>query len=430
MISLELLRRNPEHVKEAIKRRGEETSLDQILLLDTQLRSLVTERDKVRSQHNELSRQFAELRKEGTGRSRAAMENRLRQEIQALMKQIQDLETERSQVQSQLNDLLLFIPNIPLVGVPDGLDETGNQVVREIGIPREFSFTPLAHWDLGEKLQVIDLQRGAKLAGARFAVLKGAGAVLERALENWMLDLHLSDHGYTEVHPPFLVREEILVGSGNLPKFGDNLYRDVEEDLWLIPTAEVPLTNLYRDEILEAGVLPLYYVSCTPCFRREKTAAGRDTRGIKRVHQFNKVEMYKFVEPEQSETELERLVADAEEVCRSLGLAYRVVKLCAGDMGFPSAMTYDLEVWAPGCGEWLEVSSCSNCTDFQARRANIRYRPAKGARPEFLHTINGSGLALPRILIAVLENYQQEDGSVLIPEVLQRYTTFSIIIPP
>ena len=274
------------------------------------------------------------------------------------------------------------------------------------------------------------MQRGAKLSGSRFSVLKGSGAVLERALQNWMLDLHINHHGYVEVHPPALVREEILIGSGNLPKFGDNLYRDVEEDLWLIPTAEVPLTNLYRDEILEPGVLPLYYVACTPCFRREKTAAGRDTRGIKRVHQFNKVEMYKFVEPEQSEAELELLVADAEEVCRSLGLAYRVVKLCAGDIGFPSAMTYDLEVWSPGCEEWLEVSSCSNCTDFQARRANIRYRPASGSRPQFVHTINGSGLALPRILIALLENYQQEDGSVIIPEVLHPYTGFSVINPP
>ena len=429
MINLDLIRHQPEFIKEALRRRGEEDPIDEILILDTQRRSLVTERDGLRSQHNELSRQFAQVRKEEAGRGSAAMENRLRQEIQALTRQSQNLESEHAEIQNRLNEMLLFIPNIPLEAVPDGFDESGNQVIREVGTPNEFSFTPLAHWDLGEKLQIIDLQRGAKLSGSRFSVLKGSGAVLERALQNWMLDLHINNHGYVEVHPPALVREEILIGSGNLPKFGDNLYRDVEEDLWLIPTAEVPLTNLYRDEILESGLLPLYYVACTPCFRREKTAAGRDTRGIKRVHQFNKVEMYKFVEPEQSEAELELLVSDAEEICHSLGLAYRVLKLCAGDMGFPSAMTYDIEVWSPGCEEWLEVSSCSNCTDFQARRANIRYRPAPGSRPQFVHTINGSGLALPRILIALLENYQQEDGSVIIPEVLHPYTGFSVINP-
>lgn len=429
MINLDLIRHQPEFIKAALRRRGEEDPIDEILILDTQRRSLVTERDGLRSQHNELSRQFAQVRKEEAGRGSAAMENRLRQEIQALTRQSQNLESEHAEIQNRLNEMLLFIPNIPLEAVPDGFDESGNQVIREVGTPNEFSFTPLAHWDLGEKLQIIDLQRGAKLSGSRFSVLKGSGAVLERALQNWMLDLHINNHGYVEVHPPALVREEILIGSGNLPKFGDNLYRDVEEDLWLIPTAEVPLTNLYRDEILESGLLPLYYVACTPCFRREKTAAGRDTRGIKRVHQFNKVEMYKFVEPEQSEAELELLVSDAEEICHSLGLAYRVLKLCAGDMGFPSAMTYDIEVWSPGCEEWLEVSSCSNCTDFQARRANIRYRPAPGSRPQFVHTINGSGLALPRILIALLENYQQEDGSVIIPEVLHPYTGFSVINP-
>ena len=260
--------------------------------------------------------------------------------------------------------------------------------------------------------------------------MSGYGAKLERAAIAWMLDLHTREHGYTELMLPILVRREVMEGSGNLPKFADNLYHDDEDDLWMIPTAEVPITNLYRDEILPPDFIPRYFVSQTPCFRREKAAAGRDTRGIKRVHQFNKVEMYKFVEPETSDDELNRLVANAEEVCRKLGLTYRVLQLCAGDISFASAMTYDIEIWAAGCAEWLEASSCSNCTDFQARRANIRYRPAAGARPEFVHTLNGSGLALPRVIIAILENYQQADGSVVVPEVLRPYTGFDLIPAP
>ena len=286
---------------------------------------------------------------------------------------------------------------------------------------------PLPHWDLGEQLGIIDFQRGVKLSGSRFFTMFGAGAKLERALISWMLDLHTREHGYTEVMLPLIVKQESLVGSGNLPKFSENLYHDEEDDLWLIPTAEAPLTNLHRDEILAPDTLPLNYVAYTPCFRREKAAAGRDTRGIKRVHQFDKVEMYKLVEPDTSEDELQRVLADAEDVCRRLELPYRVIQLCAGDLGFPSAKTYDIEAWAAGCQEWLEVSSCSNCTDFQARRSRIRYRPDRDARPRLVHTLNGSGLALPRVVIAILENYQQPDGSVMVPEVLRPYTGFDVI---
>ena len=313
------------------------------------------------------------------------------------------------------------MPNIPDSSVPIGKDASDNIVVRSWGEPRQFDFSPLPHWDLGEALDIIDFQRGAKLSGTRFYVLKGAGARLQRALISFMLHLHISEHGYTEIYPPYMVKQECMIGSSNLPKFADNLYHDVEDDFWFIPTAEVPLTNLHRDEVLEAGTLPLYYVAYSACFRREKMAAGKDTRGIKRGHQFDKVELYKFTDPDHSMDELEKMVKNVEEVCRRLDLTYRVVQLCTGDLGFASAKSYDIELWAPGCQEWLEVSSCSNCTDFQARRANIRYRSEPGAKPQFLHTLNGSGLALPRVLISVLENYQQSDGSILVPDALLPY---------
>ena len=344
--------------------------------------------------------------------------------------QIDVLEQESHSLEERIHAILMELPNLPRPNVPPGLSEEANVVVRQWGEPHTPEFTPKPHWDLAEELGIIDFQRGVKLSGSRFYTMSGYGAKLERAAIAWMLDLHTREHGYTELMLPILVRREIMEGSGNLPKFADNLYRDDEDDLWMIPTAEVPITNLYRDEILPPDFIPRYFVSQTPCFRREKAAAGRDTRGIKRVHQFNKVEMYKFVDPETSDDELNRLVADAEEVCRKLGLPYRVLQLCAGDISFASAMTYDIEIWAAGCAEWLEASSCSNCTDFQARRANIRYRPAAGARPEFVHTLNGSGLALPRVIIAILENYQQADGSVVVPEVLRPYTGFDLIPAP
>jgi seryl-tRNA synthetase len=294
-------------------------------------------------------------------------------------------------------------------------------VVRTEGTPATFDFTPVPHWDLGVRLGIIDFERGVKIAGSRFYVLRGMGARLQRALITWMLDLHVAEHGYVEVYPPAMVKGECLVGTGNLPKFADTVYRDVEEDRWWVPTAEVPVTNLYRDEVLDADRLPIRHVAYTPCFRREKMSAGRDVRGIKRGHQFDKVEMVKFVRPENSDAELVSLLADAEDVCRRLGLQHRVVQMCTGDLSFTAAMKYDVEVWAPGCGEWLEVSSCSNFRDFQARRANIRYRPVPKAKPELVHTLNGSGLGLPRVLIAVLETYQRADGSVTVPQVLRPY---------
>jgi seryl-tRNA synthetase len=274
---------------------------------------------------------------------------------------------------------------------------------------------------LGPVLDIIDFERGVKLSGSRFYVLKGLGARLQRALITWMLDLHINEQGYTEIYPPFVVKRECMVGAAQLPKFEENIYHDIEDDFWFIGTAEIPLTNLHREEILKADQLPLHYVAYTPCFRREKFSAGKDTRGIKRGHQFDKVEMYKFTTPETSYEELEKMVDNAEDVCRQLGIAHRVVQMCTGDLGFAAAKKYDVEMWAPGCGEWLEVSSCSNCETFQARRANVRYRPEPGAKPEFVHTLNGSGLALPRTLIAVMENYQQADGSIVVPEVLRPY---------
>jgi seryl-tRNA synthetase len=316
---------------------------------------------------------------------------------------------------------MLELPNLPHPDVPVGADDTANVVVRMEGKAPTFDFTPVPHWDLGTRLGIIDFERGVKVSGSRFYVLRGVGARLQRALIAWMLDLHVREHGYVEIYPPAMVKSECLVGTGNLPKFGDNLYHDVEEDLWWVPTAEVPVTNLYRDEILDGDALPVKHVAYTPCFRREKMSAGRDVRGIKRGHQFDKVEMVKFVRPETSDAELRSLLANAEEVARRLGLQHRVVQMCTGDLSFSAAMKFDVEVWSPGCAEWLEVSSCSNFRDFQARRANIRFRSGPKGKPELVHTLNGSGLALPRVLIAVLETYQRADGSVGVPDVLRPY---------
>jgi seryl-tRNA synthetase len=409
-------------VRKALESRGEKDPIDEILAMDAQRRQAVTMGDELRGRRNQVSRQVGQARSSGQEPPAEVV-----QEMREVGDEISRLEQEVKELDERLNDTLLTLPNLPLDDVPQGLDESANTVIREWGEPRVFDFTPVPHWDLGEQLGIIDFEKGVKLSGSRFYTMFGAGAKLERALIGWMLDLHTQDHGYTEIMIPSVVKRQSMEGSGNLPKFSDTLYRDVESDLWMVPTAEVPITNLHRDDILPPGSLPIHYVAQTPCYRNEKSAAGRDTRGIKRVHQFNKVEMYKLVEPETSPAELESLVADAEDVCRRLELPYRVLQLCTGDMGFASAKTYDIEVWSAGCQEWLEVSSCSNCTDFQARRAHLRYRPAPDARPELLHTLNGSGLALPRIVIAILENYQQEDGSVTIPEVLRPYTGFDAI---
>jgi seryl-tRNA synthetase len=418
MLSIELIRKDPEYVRQALLKRGEDVPIHRLADLDGRRRQMIQKGEELRARRNEASKQISRMRERPPD---------LIEELRKVGDEIKLFEQEVTGLETDIHDLLLEIPNLPLDDVRPGLGEEDNLVLRTCGEPRSFDFTPSPHWELGEQLGIIDFQRGVKLSGSRFFILTGMGAKLERAIINWMLDLHTTEHGYKEIYVPAMVKREVMEGSGNLPKFSSNLYHDDEDDLWLIPTAEVPLTNIHRDEILPQGTLPLCYTAYTPCFRREKAAAGRDTRGIKRVHQFDKVEMYKFVEPETSEAELAKMLADAEDVCRQLELPYRVLELCAGDMGFASAKSYDLEMWAPGCGEWLEVSSCSNCTDFQARRANVRYRPEPGARPAYTHTLNGSGLALPRVVISILENYQQKDGSVIIPEVLRPYTRYDVI---
>jgi len=412
MLDIRLIRENTELVRQALEKRGDSFALDNILEIDGRYRSLLRQTEELRAKHNEASKQL--------GRSKEKPPQLIAQ-MRQLGEQVSSLQQQTREAKADLDSLLLELPNIPHLSVPLGRGEGDNVVVRTWGKPGELPFKPLPHWELGENLGIIDFQQGVKLSGTRFYVLKGLGARLQRALISFMLDVHVNEHGYKEIYPPFMVKRECMVGSGNLPKFGDNLYHDEEDDFWFIPTAEVPLTNLHREEILSADSLPLHYVAYTPCFRREKMAAGTDTRGIKRGHQFDKVELYKITDPESSDEALEKLVADAEDICQKLAIPHRVVQLCTGDLGFAACKTYDIEMWAPGCDEWLEVSSCSNCGDFQARRASIRYRPEPGAKSEFVHTLNGSGLALPRVLIAVLENYQQADGTVLIPEVLEPY---------
>jgi seryl-tRNA synthetase len=414
MLSLQLIRENPDIVRKALQDRQAEGGLDDILRLDEQRRRLLVEVEALKAERNAAGKRIGAT-KDDTERQR------LINEMRSVSESIDDREPRIKEVEEQLNRLLLELPNIPHPDTPVGAGEEQDVVVRSEGEPRAFDFEPRPHWEIGERLRIIDFERGVKLSGSRFYVLSGAGALLQRALIAWMLDLHTQKQGYREVYTPFVVRKVCLEGSGQLPKFVDNLYHDVEDDLWLVPTAEVPVTNLHRDEILEPGTLPLHYVAYTPCFRREKMSAGRDVRGIKRGHQFDKVEMYKFCAPEGSNDELEAMVRDAEDVCRGLGLPHRVKALCTGDLGFAAVKGYDIEVWAPGCGEWLEVSTCSDCGDFQARRTNIRFRREKGAKVEFVHTLNGSGLGLPRTLIAVMESYQQRDGSVVVPEALRPY---------
>jgi seryl-tRNA synthetase len=411
MLDIKFVRENIDLVREAIANRRDSTPLDEILKIDTERRKKVSELEELRR-----------ARKESARKKQAAAD-----EGRDLRTRIRGLEEEVRRLDSQLNELLLQVPNIPQATVSVGSSEEDNVVVRSWGELKSPAFPPKPHWELGESLGIISFEWGVKLSGTRFYVLKGMGARLQRALITFMLDLHTLEHGYQEVYLPFMVKRECMVGSGNLPKFADNLYRDEEDDLWFVPTAEVPITNLHRDEIITPGTLPLYYVAYTACFRREKMSAGKDTRGIKRGHQFDKVEMYKFTEPSTSNEELEKMVSNAEDICRKLGLPYRILELCTADLGFASTRSYDVEMWAPGCGEWLEVSSCSNCGDFQARRTNIRYRPAPDAKVQFVHTLNGSGLALPRVLIAVMENYQNADGTITVPEVLQPYVGAEVI---
>ncbi len=418
MLDIRLMRERRDDVLAAMAAlNAGDAPVQRALDLDERRRQILARVEVLRAERNSGSKQIGQLMRDGKRDEGQA----LQAHMSAVGDEIKTLDEELAQVETELQDAMLRIPNLPHPSVPVGKDETENVVVRTEGTPRTFEFEPLPHWDLGTQLDILDFDRGVKLSGTRFYVLKAAGARLQRALIAWMLDLHTQTQSYTEIYPPYMVKAEVLVGTGNLPKFGDNLYRDAEEDFWWIPTAEVPVTNLYRDEILDGDQLPIYHVAYTPCFRREKMSSGRDVRGIKRGHQFDKVEMVKFVRPETSMDELMTLIADAEAVCRGLDIPYRVIQMCTGDLSFTAAAKYDLELWAPGCQEWLEVSSCSNFMDFQARRANIRFRREPGARPEYVHTLNGSGLALPRVMIAVMENCQQADGTIRVPEVLRPY---------
>jgi seryl-tRNA synthetase len=421
MLDIELLRKNPEFVKERLRLRREEYPrlVDEALRLDEERRSILRELEALRAERNALSKEVGKLKSKGE--QTAGLECKVKE----IKEKIEGLEGQLSKVEEQLKGVMLSIPNIPRQSVSVGKDETENVEVRSWGVRRDFEFEPKAHYEIGEALGILDFERGASLAGSRFTVMWGWGAKLERALINFMLDFHTS-RGYKEVWVPHLVKPEILEGTGQLPKFEEDLYFCERDGLYLIPTAEVPLTNLFRDTILEEKDLPIYLTAYTPCYRREAGAYGKDIRGIIRQHQFDKVELVKIVHPDTSDQELERLTADAEEILKLLGLPYRVVALCTGDLGFASAKTYDIEVWFPSQNKYREISSCSNCTDFQARRMNTRFKDSEG-RKRFVHTLNGSGLAVGRTLAAILENYQQKDGSVIVPEVLRDYLKAEVI---
>ena len=415
MIDIRRIRENPDEVKKALRSLQAEAPIDEIIVLDETRRRILQELEDLRHERNVTSKEIGRMKE-------AAEREELIEKMGAVNERIKELESELRSIEADLEQAMYLVPNLPHESVPIGKDESENRIIRQEGEPKtaeQFGFEPLPHWDLGPDLGIIDFERGVKLSGSRFYVLFGLGARLERAIISWMLDFHVSKHGYKEAITPAIVRETCMWGAGQLPKFKDNIYHDVEDDLWLVGTAEIPLTNLHRDEILEAEQLPRKYVAHSPCFRREKFSAGRDVRGIKRGHQFDKVEMYHFTSPETSYDELEELVQNAEAICRALEIPHRVVEMVTGDLGFTAAKKFDIEMWAPGCGEWLEVSSCSNCETFQAIRTNIRYRPEPDGKPIHVHTLNGSGLALPRTVIAILENYQEPDGSVVIPEVLR-----------
>jgi len=416
MLDLKFVRSNPDVVRDSLVRRGESTDgLDSLLAADEKRRSILVEVEELKRRRNEASERVARLKREGADASEII------DEMKGVSEHIRGLDEELAAVESAITELLLGIPNIPHESVPTGRDDTENVEVRRWGQPRQFAFEPKAHWDLGVDLDILDFERASKITGARFAIYKGAGSRLVRALVNFMLDLHTQEHGYTEVFPPFLVNAASMVGTGQLPKFADDMFKCEGLDYYMVPTAEVPVTNMYRGEILDGACLPVKHVAYTACFRAEAGAAGRDTRGLIRQHQFDKVELVKFVHPEVSYDELEKLVADAQSVLEILELPYRVTMMCTGDVGFSAAKKYDLEVWMPSYNRYVEISSCSNFEAFQARRADIKFRPAPGAKAEFVHTLNGSGLAVGRTIAALLENWQQADGSVVIPERLRRY---------
>lgn len=421
MLDMRFIRENPEIVEEALKKRNMESPVPGFQKLDDKRRDLLYEAEQLKHERNVNSDKIGELKRNGEDASD------LIKKMQEVSARIKELDQQVSVVEKKLDDILLAIPNVPHESVPVGTDEEDNEEIKTWGEPREFDFEYKAHWDIGEDLDILDFERGGKVTGTRFTFMKGAGARLERSLINFMLDLHTAEHGYKEIFPPFIANADSMTGTGQLPKFKKDMFKLEDHDYYLIPTAEVPVTNLYRDEILDAEELPQYLCAYSACFRAEAGAHGRDTRGIIRQHQFNKVEMVKFVKPEDSYAELEKITADAEEVLKKLELPYRVVTLCTGDLTFSSAKTYDLEVWMPAYDTYREISSCSNFEDFQARRAGIRYRPEPEASTKFVHTLNGSGLAIGRTLAAILENYQNEDGSVTVPEVLRPYMGTDII---
>jgi seryl-tRNA synthetase len=415
MLDIKLLREELEKIKRGLATRGTEIDWERFESLDKERREAISRWENLKEKKNKLSGEIGKIKKSGGDASA------LVRETESLTEAIRSAEEPLGEIEKRFTDFMLNIPNVPQADVPVGEGAQDNKEIRRWGEPRQFDFQPKNHWDIGEELEILDFNRAAKIAGARFALYRGQGAQLERALINFMLDLHTRERGYQEMLPPFLVNRESMTGTGQLPKFEEDLFRIVHPDFFLIPTAEVPLTNIHREEILEKEDLPIRYVAYTPCFRREAGSHGQDVRGLIRQHQFNKVELVKFTEPHKSREELETLVQDAEEVLRRLGLSYRVVELCTGDLGFAAAKTYDLEVWLPGQQTFREISSCSNFEDFQARRMAIRYRPEKKGKPVFVHTLNGSGLAIGRTLVAVLENYQQKDGSVIVPEALRPY---------
>lgn len=422
MLDIKRIREDYENVKERVEFRGKgDFGLQEVKALDEERRSVLAQVESMKNKQNTVSREIPKLKKEGKDTSAVMAE------MKTLSGEIKELDGKLSEIEEKLSDAILNVPNTPYKDVQFGVDDSDNVELRKFGEPTEFDFEAKAHWDVGESLDILDFERAAKIAGTRFTIYKGLGARLERAVINFMLDLHTVDQDYTEILPTFMVNRAAMRGTGQLPKFEEDMFYIPQKDFFLVPTAEVPVTNMRAQEIMDAGELPIYYTAYTPCFRAEAGSAGRDTRGLIRQHQFNKVELVKFVKPETSYDELEKLTADAEEVLKLLKLPYRVVRLSSGDLGFSSAMTYDIEVWMPSYGRYVEISSCSNFEDFQARRANIRFRPEPKSKPEFVHTLNGSGLAVGRTVAAILENYQREDGTVEVPEALRKYMGIDVI---
>lgn len=415
MLDLKVIRGETERVKAAMARRKENVDIDAVIALDDKRRSLLFEAEGLKAKQNEVTKQIPVMKKEGKDTTS------LLDEMKALSAKIKELDVKTREVEAELNKMMLTIPNIPADDVPDGDSDADNVEIRKFGEPRNFGFAPKAHWDIGKDLGILDPDTAAKITGTRFTVYKDLGAKLERAVVNYYLDTHTEKHGYTEVFPPFMVHRNSMIGTGQLPKFEEDAFKVAGTEYFLVPTAEVPVTNMYREQILDGSKLPIKHVAYTACFRAEAGSAGRDTRGLIRQHQFNKVELVKFTKPEDSYEELEKLTNDAEKVLQGLGLPYRVVRICIGDLGFTAAKKYDIEVWMPSYGRYVEISSCSNFEDFQARRANIKYKDEQGGKAQYVHTLNGSGVAVGRTVAAILENYQNEDGSVTVPEVLVPY---------